>query len=66
MKVEQLSENVDVVLVGREIRDAESMQSALNLAESGVLVLATLHTLDASNTIKTSCIFLQRPDETDG
>ena len=44
-------ENVDVVLVG-EIRDAESMQSALNLAESGVLVLATLHTLDASNTVK--------------
>lgn len=44
-------ENVDVVLVG-EIRDAESMQSALNLAESGVLVLATLHTLDAANTVK--------------
>ena len=30
-------ENVDVVLIG-EIRDAESMQSALNLSESGVLV----------------------------
>ena len=44
-------ENVDVVLIG-EIRDAESMQSALNLSESGVLVLATLHTLDAANTVK--------------
>ena len=44
-------ENVDVVLVG-EIRDAESMYSALNLSESGVLVLATLHTLDAANTVK--------------
>tara|TARA_Y100000589_G_scaffold31013_1_gene25935 strand:+ start:7304 stop:8335 length:1032 start_codon:yes stop_codon:yes gene_type:complete len=44
-------ENVDVVLVG-EIRDADSMQSALNLAESGILVLATLHTLDAANTVK--------------
>ena len=51
-------ENVDVVLVG-EIRDAESMQSALNLAESGVLVLATLHTLDAANTVKRAVSFFK-------
>ena len=51
-------ENVDVVLIG-EIRDAESMQSALNLAESGVLVLATLHTLDAANTVKRAISFFK-------
>ena len=51
-------ENVDVVLIG-EIRDAESMQSALNLSESGVLVLATLHTLDAANTVKRAVSFFK-------
>ncbi|MCJ8345944.1 PilT/PilU family type 4a pilus ATPase [bacterium] len=44
-------ENPDVVLIG-EIRDEESMISALNLAESGILVLATLHTMDVANTVK--------------
>jgi twitching motility protein PilT len=44
-------QNVDVVLVG-EIRDAGTMISTLDLAEAGVLVLATLHSLDAANTVK--------------
>jgi len=44
-------ENVDVVLVG-EIRDASTMVSTLDLAEAGVLVLATLHSLDVANTVK--------------
>ncbi|PCJ19813.1 MAG: twitching motility protein PilT [Candidatus Cloacimonadota bacterium] len=44
-------ENPDVVLIG-EIRDQESMISALNLAESGILVLATLHTMNVANTVK--------------
>ncbi|MCO4782625.1 MAG: PilT/PilU family type 4a pilus ATPase [Candidatus Cloacimonetes bacterium] len=44
-------ENPDVVLIG-EIRDEHSMISALNLAESGILVLATLHTMDVANTVK--------------
>ena len=44
-------ENVDVVLVG-EIRDASTMISTLDLAEAGVLVLATLHSLDVANTVK--------------
>ena len=44
-------ENVDVVLVG-EIRDASTMMSTLDLAEAGVLVLATLHSLDVANTVK--------------
>lgn len=51
-------ENVDVVLVG-EIRDRESMQSALDLAESGVLVMATLHTIDVANTVKRVISFFE-------
>ena len=42
-----LREDPDVVLVG-ELRDTESMQIALTLAETGHLVLASLHTSDAS------------------
>jgi twitching motility protein PilT len=40
----------DVILIG-EIRDAESAQMALSAAETGHLVLSTLHTLDATETI---------------
>jgi len=35
-----------------EIRDSESAQIALSTAETGHLVLSTLHTLDATETIK--------------
>lgn len=40
----------DVVLVG-EINDTESMMAAINLAETGHLVLSTLHTNSASQTV---------------
>lgn len=40
----------DVVLIG-EMRDLETIQSALTVAETGHLVLATLHTNDAVQTI---------------
>lgn len=40
----------DVILVG-EMRDLETMQLALTLAETGHLTLATLHTHDTSNAI---------------
>ena len=40
----------DVVMVG-EINDAESLLTALNLAETGHLVLSTLHTNSASQTV---------------
>lgn len=45
-----LREDPDVILVG-ELRDAESIQIALTLAETGHLVLATLHTRDAAQAI---------------
>ncbi len=45
-----LREDPDVVLVG-EMRDPETMQAALTIAETGHLVFATLHTNSASQTI---------------
>ncbi len=45
-----LRQDPDVILVG-EIRDAESAQMALSAAETGHLVLSTLHTVDATETV---------------
>lgn len=45
-----LREDPDVVLVG-EMRDFETIQAALTVAETGHLVFATLHTNSAAQTI---------------
>ena len=45
-----LREDPDVVLVG-ELRDRDTMEAALTLAETGHLTLATLHTNSAPQTI---------------
>lgn len=45
-----LREDPDVILIG-EMRDLETIQSALNIAETGHLVFATLHTSDSVQTI---------------
>ncbi len=45
-----LRQDPDVILVG-EMRDTETMQTALTAAETGHLVFATLHTQDAPQTI---------------
>jgi twitching motility protein PilT len=45
-----LREDPDVVLVG-ELRDLDSIRFALTLAETGHLVLATLHTNDTSQAV---------------
>lgn len=45
-----LREDPDVVLIG-EMRDYETISSALTIAETGHLVLATLHTATAAETI---------------
>lgn len=45
-----LREDPDVILVG-EMRDLETIEIAINAAETGHLVLSTLHTLDAKETI---------------
>lgn len=43
-------ENADVILVG-ELRGAETMKAALQLASFGILIYATVHTNSASATI---------------
>jgi twitching motility protein PilT len=45
-----LRQDPDVILVG-EMRDYETVETALLAAETGHLVLSTLHTLDATETI---------------
>jgi twitching motility protein PilT len=45
-----LREDPDVVLIG-EMRDPESIQAALTIAETGHLVFATLHTNDSSQAV---------------
>jgi twitching motility protein PilT len=45
-----LRQDPDVILIG-EMRDEETVRTALAAAETGHLVLSTLHTLDASETI---------------
>ena len=45
-----LRQDPDVILIG-EMRDRETIEAALLAAETGHLVLSTLHTLDATETI---------------
>jgi twitching motility protein PilT len=45
-----LRQNPDVILVG-EMRDAETMATVLTAAETGHLVLSTMHTNDASQAV---------------
>lgn len=45
-----LRQDPDVILVG-EMRDYETIETALTAAETGHLVLSTLHTLDAAETV---------------
>ena len=45
-----LRQDPDIILVG-EMRDYETVETALTAAETGHLVLSTLHTLDATETV---------------
>ncbi|MBO7611835.1 MAG: type IV pilus twitching motility protein PilT [Elusimicrobia bacterium] len=45
-----LRQDPDVILVG-EMRDLETISAAITLAETGHLVFATLHTMDAASSI---------------
>jgi twitching motility protein PilT len=45
-----LRQDPDVILVG-EMRDLETIETALTAAETGHLVMSTLHTLDATETV---------------
>ncbi|MGQ9618610.1 MAG: type IV pilus twitching motility protein PilT [Candidatus Aminicenantia bacterium] len=48
--ISALREDPDVILVG-EMRDYETIETAIVAAETGHLVLSTLHTLDAPETV---------------
>ncbi len=45
-----LRQDPDVIMIG-EIRDLTTMETALSAAETGHLVLSTMHTLDATETV---------------
>ncbi|MCA1727601.1 MAG: PilT/PilU family type 4a pilus ATPase [Actinobacteria bacterium] len=45
-----MRQDPDVILIG-EMRDTETVQAALRAAETGQLVLSTLHTADAAETV---------------
>ncbi len=45
-----LREDMDIIFIG-EVRDLETMEIALHAANTGHLVVATIHTLDAKETI---------------
>jgi twitching motility protein PilT len=45
-----LRQDPDVILIG-EMRDEETVQTALSAAETGHLVLSTVHTVDASESV---------------
>jgi twitching motility protein PilT len=57
-----LRQDPDVVLVG-EMRDLETIQTALLAAETGHLVLPTLHTIDATETIQRIIAVFPPPEQ---
>ncbi len=58
-----LRQDPDVILIG-EMRDEETVRTALSAAETGHLVLSTLHTLDAPETINRILDFFPRTTNT--
>jgi twitching motility protein PilT len=57
-----LRQDPDVMLVG-EMRDLETISTALLAAETGHLVLSTLHTLDATETIQRIIAVFPPPEQ---
>jgi twitching motility protein PilT len=57
-----LRQDPDVVLVG-EMRDVETISTALLAAETGHLVFSTLHTLDATETIQRIIAVFPPPEQ---
>ncbi len=56
-----LRQDPDVILVG-EMRDLETIQTALLAAETGHMVFSTLHTMDATETIQRIIAVFRRPN----
>lgn len=58
-----MREDADIIMIG-EIRDAETMEIAMNLAETGHLVFSTLHTAGSMQTISRMIQFFPSNMET--
>ncbi len=58
-----LRQDPDVILIG-EMRDEETVRSALSAAETGHLVLSTVHTLDAPETVNRIIDFFPLHEQT--
>ena len=57
-----LRQDPDVILIG-ELRDAETARTAMQAAESGHLVLSTLHTVDAAETVSRLVEFFSHEEQ---
>jgi twitching motility protein PilT len=58
-----LRQDPDVILIG-EMRDAETIRTAISAAETGHLVLSTLHTVQAPPTVERILSFFEGPEQT--
>src|SRR5436190_7235072 len=58
-----LRQDPDVILIG-EMRDEETVQTALSAAETGHLVFSTLHTADAAETVNRILEFYEPAQQT--
>jgi twitching motility protein PilT len=58
-----LRQDPDVILIG-EMRDEETVRTALSAAETGHLVLSTVHTLDASESVNRIIDFFPLHEQT--
>ena len=58
-----LRQDPDVILIG-EMRDEETVQTALSAAETGHLVFSTLHTADAAETVNRILEFYEPHEQT--
>lgn len=61
--INALREDCDILVVG-EIRDRETMEAAIDMAESGHLVIGTLHTKSCAETIDRMINFYDVKDQT--
>jgi twitching motility protein PilT len=57
-----LRQDPDVVLIG-EMRDEETVRTALSAAETGHLVLSTIHTVDASESVNRIIDFFDQAEQ---
>ena len=57
-----LRQDLDVILVG-EMRDEETVRMALSAAETGHLVLSTIHTVDAAESVNRIIDFFPQAEQ---